>query len=106
MDTKILIGKLNKVFCESNKADKKYSEVWLEEVDFGGLYYSDKFTLNVKAEHQIDNCSGEIRDIIKMLNESCKDELKHIWSVNVFNANEEIHCFEQFKVYSEEIACP
>ena len=37
MDTKLLIKKLHDVFCVNNKIGKKYTEVWLSEVDLGGL---------------------------------------------------------------------
>ncbi len=58
MDTKVLISKLNEVFCDYNKqTDKKYSEVWLSEKDFGGLYNNGKFVLCIKANHYIVNLS-------------------------------------------------
>ena len=56
MDTNTIIKNLKGIFCDSNKRDKRYSEVWLSDVDFGGLYHTNKYyILNVKAEHKIDN---------------------------------------------------
>ena len=42
--------KLQDVFCKKDRTDKKYAEVWLSDVDFGGLYQSDKFVLNVPEQ--------------------------------------------------------
>jgi hypothetical protein len=56
MDRKALIKRLNHLFCDLNRAGKKYTEVWLSDVDFGDLYRADKYILNVKAEHAIDAC--------------------------------------------------
>jgi hypothetical protein len=107
MDTKILIKNLNKVFCKSNKQDKKYTEVWLSDVDFGGLYRTDKYyVLNVKAEHKIDNCNSEIREILAMLENEAKEELSHIWRVDVYHVGEDVYCIgEDLFVYSENAAC-
>lgn len=106
MDQKSLIKKLQQVFCETNKEDRKYSAVWLSDVDLGGMYYTDKYVLNVKAEHQIDNCNEEIISILRLLDEKAKEELKSIWRVVVYNADEEWHCYsEDIIVYSEQEAC-
>lgn len=106
MDTKSLIKKLNEIFCNLNRKEKKYSEVWLTDVDFGGLYYSGQYVLNIKAEHQINSCSDEIKDIIELLDEQAKEELKYIWRVDVYNANEEIHCQSQDGlIYNDSVAC-
>jgi hypothetical protein len=106
MDTKALIKKLNEIFCDLNRTEKKYSEVWLTDADFGGLYYSELYVLNIKAEHQIHSCSDEIGYIISLLDEKAKEELKLIWRVDVYNADEEIHCqSDEGLIYNESIAC-
>ena len=102
MDTKSLINKLREVFDESNKGDKRYSQIWLSEVDFGGLYHSDKFVLNLKAEHEIQRHFSEIKDIITMLGQKAKEELKSIWRVKVYQANEEIQIESQDLLVLEE----
>lgn len=107
MDTKEIISKLNAIFCATNKSKRRYSEVWLSEVDFGGLYYSDKHVLNVKAEHTIDSCNDEIKTIIKMLNDKASEELQQIWRVVVYNADNQIHCASgELMVYHKANACP
>lgn len=78
MDTKTLIKKLKEIFAESNKGEKKYSQIWLSEIDLGGLYYSDKFVLRLKAAHTIKDFFNEILEIITMLNEKAKEESKFI----------------------------
>lgn len=107
MDTKILVEKLHKVFCDIGKKGKLYSKVWLDPADFGGLYHSDKYILNVKAYHSIDNCNSEISDIFKILDERAKEELQYIWRVAVYQGdNDEIHCASNLVVFEEENACP
>ena len=105
MDTKILITNLNHLFCEIGKEGKLYSQVWLEDADFGGLYRSGKFILNVKAHHKIDNCNSEIKDIIQLLDKRANEELKHIWRVAVYNADDQVHCVDNI-VYEMDSACP
>ncbi len=109
MDTKALIEKLNKVFCESSKTGRKYSHVWLADVDFGGLYYNDMFVLNVKADHEINSCNEEIKYVINLLDAKAKEELKTIWRVVVYNRDEEVHCYsprEELIVFDKATACP
>lgn len=106
MDTRTLITNLNHLFCEIGKEGKIYSKVWLDDADFGGLYHSNQYILNVKASHQIDNCSSEIRDIIHILDNKAKEELKYIWRVAVYNAEDEIHCVMDNIVYEMENVCP
>ena len=106
MDRKVLIKKLKNVFCEINKTGKKYSEVWSSEVNFGGLYRSGQYNLNVRAEHQISNLFEEIREIIQLLDEKAYEESQFIWSVHVYNADDRLHCVEDgILVYDEEDTC-
>ena len=106
MDQKAFIKHLQQIFCETNKENKKYSAVWLSDVDLGDMYHTDKYVLNVKAEHQIDNCNEEIISILNLLDKKAREELKSIWRVVVYNANEEWHCYsEDIIVYNEQEAC-
>ncbi len=107
MDTKTLIKNLHQLFCNENKADKKYSRVWLSDVDFGGMYHTDRYVLNVMAEHEIDNCNDEIKEVLNILNEKAKEELEFIWRVEVYHSNDQYSCkSEDLIVYEEENACP
>jgi hypothetical protein len=106
MDTKILVKKLHKIFCDIGKDGKLYSKVWLDPADFGGLYHTDMFILNVRAHHEIDNCFEEIADIIQILDQRAKEELQFIWRVAVYRGgNEEIHCASNLLVFEEENTC-
>ncbi len=107
MDTKSHIKKLNEVICNYSKlTDKKYSEVWLAPVDFGGLYDNGKFNLCVKAEHQIDSCLDETTDIIRYLDENAKDQLAIIWAVLVYDSDDQIHCeSEALRVFDDSHSC-
>ncbi|MES1224748.1 MAG: hypothetical protein ABUT20_55165 [Bacteroidota bacterium] len=107
MDSKKLKEKLNKVFCEIGKKGKSYSKVWLEDADFGGMYHSGKYILNVKANHRIKNCSSEIDDVLHLLDDQAKDELPYIWRVYVYHDDiKDAYCSSEQIVYEEENACP
>ena len=85
--------KLEKIFCDANKADKRYAEVWLTEEDFGGLPDSEKFVINVKALNEIESCNKEIKYITtELLAGLTKEEISMFWSVNVYNSNDEMAC--------------
>ena len=99
--------KLKDIFCSENKTSGKYSEVWLSEVDFDGLYQSHKFVLNVKAEHEISSCNDEIKYIVtNLFKQLSKEELSFVWRVVVYNSFEEVHCAsDEILVYTEEESC-
>ncbi len=101
--------KLKDIFCAENKANKKYAEVWLSDVDFGGLYQSDKFVvnINVKADYQIQSSNEEIKHVItNLFKQLSKNELPYIWRVDVYNSDEQIHCqSEDILVYTILDAC-
>ena len=106
MDTTALKSKLNQEFCDSSKKGIKYIEVWLTEADFGGLYHSGKFTLNVRAEHKIESCFDEIGSILDLLKMEAPQEEKYIYSVIVFDPSDNVHCaFDDIKVFNQEEAC-
>lgn len=105
-----LVKSLQDLFCNENHTEKKYEEVWLSDVDFDGLYHSDKFVLNVKALHQIDDCFEEIEYLTKQIFEKIDIKFRSlIWRIVVYNANEEVHCStdeDEIEVYSlEENEC-
>lgn len=99
--------KLNNIFCKENKSGHKYAAVWLSDVDFGGLYNSGKFVVNIKAEHKIDSCNDEIRYVTTVLfKELNTEEQSAIWRVDVYNSFEEIHCqSDDILVYTEADKC-
>ena len=91
MNKKILIKELKNLFIKVNKLEKKYSSVWLSEIDFGGLYYSDKFILNVKTEYHNEVITAEIRKLSALLRENLNvDIYSQIESVTVYNDNDRI----------------
>jgi hypothetical protein len=99
--------KLKDIFCAENKTNRKYSEIWLSDVDFGGLYQSDKFVVNVKSEYQIASCNEEIKHIVtNLFKQLSKEELSFIWRVDVYNSDEQFHCqSEDIPVYTTVDAC-
>ena len=106
MDRKALIKRLNSLFCELDKGKKRYTEVWLSDVDFGKLYQPEKYILNVKAAHEIDSCNDEIRDILHFLDKNAHDELQYIWSVSVYDVNENVHCIgDDVLIFNKSTAC-
>ncbi len=108
MDRKKIIENLHAIFCDYNKKDKRYSEIWLSEADFGGLYNSGNFILNLKMEkeYEIYSCGKEIDNILLMLDKKAKNELKYIWRVDVYDSEDEIHCqSENYLIYEDQNAC-
>lgn len=102
----IIKNKLNPIFCDLNKNDKKYLAVWLSDVDFGELYHPDKYVLNVRAGHEIDGCKEEIDFVLALLDEKAKDELQSIWQIRIFGISDEVHCAsDEILVYSDETSC-
>lgn len=99
--------KLKDIFCSENRTYKRYSEVWLSDANFGGLYQSHKYIVNVKADHEIPSCNSEIKSIVtKLFDKLKKNEWSLIWRVVVYNSFEEIHCAsEDILVYSKIDAC-
>jgi hypothetical protein len=107
MDKKILIRKLNAVFCDVNKTDKRYSEIWLSDVDFGFSFQSDQYVLNVRVNDNIKDCQGQISNVVDTLFENAKEVVGNIWRVAVYpNNNRFAHCEAPFMlVYDEDNAC-
>ncbi len=108
MSVEDLAKRLKDIFCVENKSKKKYAEIWLSDVDFGGLYQTDKVVVNVKTEHIIDSCNEEIKYIVTSLfKQLSQEELSLIWRVDVYNSFEEIHCqSDNLLVYTTIDACP
>lgn len=102
MHRKKIIKEFNRVFCEAGKESKRYSLVWLEDANFGGLYHSGDFILHVQAQQKIEDRSQKIMNIFHMLNEKAKEEFKYIWRVVIHNQNDEIDCESRNVVYEEE----
>lgn len=98
---------LNDIFCKENRSKNKYSKVWLSGADFGGLYQSDKFVVNVKAEQEIASYNEEIKYIVtNLFKQLSKEELSAIWRVEVYNSFDEIHWqSDDILVYSNADAC-
>lgn len=89
MDTKALIKKLKEVFSE--RGEKKYSQIWLSEIDLGGLYHTDSYILRLKAAYTVKDFFNETLEIIKTLNEKAKEEAKYISRVSVYDITETAH---------------
>lgn len=107
MDRKALVKKLRNLFCSLNQEGRKYTEVWLSDVDFGGWYHSDKHViLHVKAEQVIGKITTEIKNLVHILHDKIKEETPHIWSVAVYDSSERVHCESgDMMVYDEETVC-
>ena len=86
MDKKLFIKEIKKTFLNFNATEKKYSKIWLTEVDYGGLYYSDKCVLNVQMENHIDIYSYEIDFLVDFLSENLPPEINILIDhVKVYN---------------------
>ena len=91
MDKAIFIKELKDLFTSFNNKEKRYAEVWLSEIDFGGLYYSEKYILNVKMNFHINERKPEIIAIDDFLKENLDAEkYKFIECPSVYKDNERI----------------
>ena len=89
MDRAILIKNLRKIFSELYQVEKRYYKVWLSDVDFGGLYYSGKYILNLKADHQLGSYKSEISAILDLLVNTLDDEqMQYIFNLKIYYKNE------------------
>lgn len=105
MDTKALIEKLQEIFSAVNRGEKKYTKIWLSEIDLGGLYYSNKFILRLKAAFAIKDFIKETLEIVELLNEKAKDQAKFIQRVSVYDVNEKAQpSYEDIIIYEEASA--
>lgn len=85
MDKAVFIKKLRDIFFNLNKDEKKFSKVWLSDMDFGGLYHSGKYILNLKADHQINSYKTEAGFILDLLNEKLdKEQNSYIFSLKIY----------------------
>jgi hypothetical protein len=90
---KIIKEKLYPIFCEINKQQRRYGEVWLSFADFGKIYFTDDlYELKVKMLPGVKRNSKEIEEIIKILDQKAKEEFKPIWVVEIIGADEFKHC--------------
>ncbi len=101
--TEDIKNKLKTIFSNENKPSYKYMQVWLSEVDFGGLYQTDKFVVNVKMKYEIGSYNEEIKYIATNLFKQLSiEERSLIWRVNVYNSSEETYLqYDDIIVYSE-----
>ena len=85
MDKAVFIKELRELFSSINQTGKKYSKVWLSDMNFGGLYQSGKYKLNIKAGHQTDSYKSEISYIFDLLDAKFdKEEMSYIYTLEVF----------------------
>jgi len=106
MDKKTLIKKLNKTFSDIILGGKKYAEVWLTEMDFGGLYRNGTYVLHVRPEPKAESYIQEIHDILSTLDREAKDTLPYISTVKIHNNPDERveRHWDDIEVYNEEMA--
>jgi hypothetical protein len=100
MDRNQLIKDFNEAFCRMQEG-RRYSIAWLSYIDYGGLYFTDKyFEVNAKAEHVINSYSDELKYVIHILNQH--GLLKYTSSVRVYRPNEKYYiAYDDIIVYSE-----
>ena len=98
---------LKELFSNANKNDKKYAEIWLNGVDFGGLYDTDLVVVNISAAYELESCNEELKFIGRQLF-PLLDKKVHskIWRVALYNYSEDVHCDTgEMLVYMAEDIC-
>ena len=82
MDKAVFIKELKELFIKINKQNKKYSKVWLSDANFGGLYYTGKYILNIKSENHLDVLFPETLSIATFLHDTLdKEKYEYIFRV-------------------------
>lgn len=106
MDKKTLVKYLKELFIRLNQAEKKYADVWISKLDFGGLYETDMFVLHVKTENRLENHADEISTIIDILFTEMPEVYAKIWRVAVYPPDEvwNHYTFEDTLILSAEHA--
>jgi len=104
MDRKVLIASLNNIFRDFNRKKKKYSEIWLTDDDFGGLYYSGNYILNLKSaeENSTSSYRKKIEEVLSLLDEKAKEELQYISKVKIYNHTDQVAIESEGKLVYEE----
>ena len=92
MDKTAFLTELRNIFLALNKLEKRYTRVWLTEMDYGGLYYSGTYILNVITCPNTEEYSPEIKFLINLLSTKLGDEkFALINRVAVYLADEYTH---------------
>ena len=100
---KAIRNKLRPIFCNLEKRENKYVEVWLSYFAFGLMHKSNNFILNVCTAEPVKNLRSEIQYVLCLLDEHAKEELKNILQVNVWSSDEDVHCSsDEILIYSED----
>ncbi len=91
MDKKVFIKELKELFENLIKEGKKYSKIWLSEANYGGLYHSGAYILNVKAGEHFELTSPELKFLSYFLHEKLdKEKRTYFHQVAFYNDNEPI----------------
>ena len=92
MDKAAFIKEIKNIFLDINTKEKKYAKVWLSEANFGGLYHSGSYSVNIKPLHNFEIESTELRSVVYMLHDKLDDEeRKYLYTIKIYNDNEEIY---------------
>lgn len=104
MDINVLVNKIKELFIIHNKTQKnKYSEVWLREVDFGGLINWERYTLCAKAAYGIELKGNARAQIIDLIWDNLNGEHEYIWTVSVYKMDERVCCQKDDIMILEEV---
>ena len=107
MDRSILIKQLKDIFIAINHSEKRYTRVWLTDMDYGGLYYSGQYILCAIAAPHIRVYSPEIRYLIDLLSEKLgKEKFSLINKVVVYLDTEQVYNTDRDDIilYNDEVA--
>ena len=89
MDRSVFINEMKELFSELNRKENLYSKVWLSDENFGGLYHSGMYILNLKSKHKINGYKSEVSFLNNVLNGKFgKEKGAYIFNLEVFNENE------------------
>ena len=90
MDKTVFINELKDLFGNVIKKEgKSYSKIWLSEANYGGLYHSGGYILNVKAKKHFEVYTKEIKYLSYMIHDKLDKEKTAIFHCIAFYNDDE-----------------
>ena len=90
MDKAVFVRKLKDIFL--NLEDKKYTKVWLSDANYGGLYRSGHYLVNLKFRPDFNEEITYIRKALRILHDKLDDEqMQHVERIAVHHSYEDYY---------------
>lgn len=92
MDKATFIKEIKNIFLDINAKEKKYQRVWLSEANFGGLYRSGRYSVNIKPVRNLNETNDELKSLVYKLHDKLNDEKrKYLYTIKIYDVNEDVY---------------